>query len=93
MNHTNRKCIVTGQILPVNCLTRVDYDKKTGIISLDLEKTKKGRGCYFVANNENWNLILKTKALNKSFRTNVTKNIYEAIEKELKEAKCLKRID
>ncbi|MBU4690414.1 DUF448 domain-containing protein [Mycoplasma sp. ES3157-GEN-MYC] len=93
MNQINRKCIVTGQILPVNDLTRVDYDKKTGIISLDLKKTKKGRGCYFVANDENWNFILKTKALNRSFRTNVTKNVYESIEKELKEAECLKRID
>ncbi|TQC53996.1 YlxR family protein [Mycoplasmopsis mucosicanis] len=93
MNQTTRKCIVSGKILPVDELIRFDYKKDTNTISLDLDKTKKGRGCYLYLSEENWACVLKTKALNRAFRTNVTKETYAQIEKELKEAKCLKRID
>ncbi|AIA29769.1 hypothetical protein MCFN_03305 [Mycoplasmopsis californica] len=88
-----RKCIVTGLILPLDQLVRVDFDKKNNIISLDLDKIKKGRGCYINLNEQNWELVKKTKALNRSFRTNVTKEVYNQIEEELRGVECLKRID
>lgn len=91
-NHS-RKCIVTNQIKPITELIRFDYNKNTGLISLDLNKSLKGRGAYFIPTVENWERIKIRKGLNKVFKFNVTKQTYEQIEKELKEAECLKKIE
>ncbi|WP_406613815.1 YlxR family protein [Mycoplasma corogypsi] len=82
--HT-RKCIITGQIVNIGQLIRFDYDKKNNQITLDLAKNKKGRGAYFIPTKKNWEEALKSKALNRAFRTSVSKETYEAIEAQIME--------
>ncbi|WP_027120732.1 YlxR family protein [Mycoplasmopsis lipofaciens] len=88
-----RKCIATNEIVEINKLVRIDFDKKNNIISLDINKTKKGRGAYFIPTIENWQKLVKTKGLNRTFRFAVNKNVYLDIEKELEDNKCLKKIE
>ncbi|MEA4115229.1 YlxR family protein [Mycoplasma sp. 744] len=82
---TKRKCFITNQIYPVNLLIRIDYKKTTNQIQLDLNNNLKGRGAYFYPTKENWEKILKFKGLNRIFRTNVTRDTYEKINKELEQ--------
>lgn len=88
-NTFKRKCIITNCIVDANKLVRFDFDKKNNIITLDIKRQKKGRGAYFLPTIANWEALKKSKGLNRAFRTNVSKNTYDAIEQELKEAKCL----
>ncbi|MEA4134475.1 DUF448 domain-containing protein [Mycoplasma sp. 2045] len=80
-----RKCIATNQVLPVDELTRFSYDKENNLLVLDLHKNKKHRGAYFVASLENWQKIRKTKALNRTYKTNISDEQYDSLENELKE--------
>ncbi|WP_232954227.1 YlxR family protein [Mycoplasmopsis phocirhinis] len=88
-----RKCIITNQILEISNLIRFDYDKKNNQICLDLDKKLKGRGAYLLLNEQTWQQVLKTKALNRTFRTNVNRETYINIQHQLEEAKCLKKIE
>ncbi|MCT4469544.1 YlxR family protein [Mycoplasma sp. HS2188] len=88
-----RKCIITNQILEVANLIRFDYDKKNNQISLDLDKNMKGRGAYLLLNEQTWQQVLKTKALNRTFRTNVSRETYIKIQHQLEEAKCLRKTE
>ncbi|VEU70587.1 YlxR family protein [Mycoplasmopsis glycophila] len=81
----SRKCIVTNEILDISKLVRFDYDKKNQIISLDLKREKKGRGAYIHLTPENWEKAMRNKALNRTFRTNVSKEVYEEINKQIME--------
>ncbi|TDV23299.1 hypothetical protein BCF59_0645 [Mycoplasmopsis mustelae] len=83
-NYT-RKCIATNQILDAKKLTRIDFDKKKNQLTLDINKTLKGRGAYFLCNLDNWNKITKTKALNRTFRTNITKEMYDNLQTAIME--------
>ncbi|WP_426460953.1 YlxR family protein [Mycoplasma hafezii] len=83
-NNFTRKCIVTNQIVDISQLVRFDYQKSTQTITLDLNRTKQGRGAYFIPTSQNWEKIKKTKALNRVFRFNVPKETYDTIEQELK---------
>ncbi|WP_027121411.1 YlxR family protein [Mycoplasma leonicaptivi] len=83
-NYT-RKCIVTNNIINIDNLIRFDYNKKDNLITLDLNKSKKGRGAYFIPTQENWLKLKKTKALNRTFRTNVDMEVYNTIEQQLQE--------
>lgn len=50
MNKNNaftRKCIVTNEIRDVNELIRFNLSKVQKKVTLDLKRTKKGRGAYF----------------------------------------------
>ncbi|WP_406616924.1 YlxR family protein [Mycoplasmopsis adleri] len=89
----SRKCIATGLLKPEDELIRFDYNKRESLVRLDLKRNLKGRGAYFIPTLENWKLILKRRILNKVFRTQIDQKVYETIEKELKEAKCLKEIE
>ena len=96
MNKNNaftRKCIVTNEIRDVNELIRFNLSKVQKKVTLDLKRTKKGRGAYFYPTYNNWEKIVKGKALTRTFRINVPKETYEKIYKELETKKCLKRID
>ncbi|UUD35328.1 YlxR family protein [Mycoplasmopsis caviae] len=88
-----RKCIITNLVKPVEELVRFDFNKKNNIITLDINRDKKGRGCYFIPTHENWEKLKKHKGLNRAFRTAVDKEVYNEIEKELEESKCLKKIE
>ncbi|WP_233262747.1 YlxR family protein [Mycoplasma sp. NEAQ87857] len=86
MNKTyTRKCIVTNQIVDISLLVRFNYNKKTQEVTLDLNKNLPNRGAYFIPNATNWAKLKKTKALNRVFRTNFTKETYETIEQQLME--------
>ncbi|RIV16818.1 YlxR family protein [Mycoplasmopsis gallopavonis] len=80
-----RKCIVTNEIVNVNQLIRFNFDKQNLTVSLDLKRNKKGRGAYMLPTWENWEKAKKNKALNRSFRTNIPKVVYENIEEQLRE--------
>ncbi|WLP85351.1 YlxR family protein [Mycoplasma seminis] len=81
----SRKCIASNQIVDISELIRVCYDKNNNSLELDLNKNKGKRGAYFIPNEQNWNFIKKTKAFNRTFRTNITPETYDKIEAELKE--------
>lgn len=72
---------------------RFDYNKNENLIKLDVNRELKGWGVYFIVIEENWNIVVRKKCLNKIFRIVVLKEVYERIEVELKEGKWLKRID
>ncbi|VEU78325.1 Putative transciprtional termination factor [Mycoplasmopsis columbinasalis] len=82
---TRRKCFISGEFHSTRDLLRFNYTKTTGEIVLDVNNQLKGRGVYFFPTAENWNKIVKTKGLNRIFRTNVAKEIYTTIDEELKE--------
>lgn len=82
--HT-RKCIITNEIVNHELLIRFDYNKSKNEVNLDLDRTLKGRGCYMLLNDENWAKAKKTKALNRAFRTNVSKETYEKIDTIIQE--------
>ncbi|WP_406616011.1 YlxR family protein [Mycoplasmopsis hyopharyngis] len=88
-----RKCIATNQITDIKNLIRFNLSKVQKKVTLDLKRTKKGRGAYFIPTVENWEKIVKTKSLNRVFRLNVDKKNYEKIQKELEDKKCLKKIE
>ncbi|VEU75530.1 Putative transciprtional termination factor [Mycoplasmopsis maculosa] len=88
-----RKCIATNKIFSVSELIRIDFNKQKNIIQLDINKSLNGRGAYFLPTEANWKLIQKNKGLNRTFRINVAREIYEAIDHQIKEAKCLKEIE
>ncbi|WP_235670410.1 YlxR family protein [Mycoplasmopsis pullorum] len=83
-NYT-RKCVATNQILDIQDLIRFDFDKKKNLIKLDLEKTGKGRGCYIKNDPNVWEKFYKSKGLNRSFRFNVSTEVYDSIYKQLME--------
>ncbi|AKA50003.1 hypothetical protein VO56_01930 [Mycoplasmopsis gallinacea] len=80
-----RKCIITNEIVNHELLIRFDYNKSKNEVNLDLDRTLKGRGCYMLLNVENWTKAKKTKALNRAFRTNVSKETYDKIDKIIQE--------
>ncbi|MEE3928552.1 YlxR family protein [Mycoplasmopsis ciconiae] len=85
-----RKCVITHEILDISQLIRFDYNKKENLITLDLSRNKKGRGCYLKNDRALWDKFLKSKALNREFRTNVSLIVYEQLLKELEETIWLK---
>ncbi|ADE19862.1 conserved hypothetical protein [Mycoplasma crocodyli MP145] len=84
-NNYSRKCVVTNKIFPIDELIRFDYNKIENKVTLDLEKNKKGRGCYLLNNQELWTIFFSKKCLNRSFKTNLSSKDYEVLYKELEE--------
>ncbi|EIE40663.1 YlxR family protein [Mycoplasmopsis canis] len=91
-NNLKRKCIVTNEIIDVSFLVRFDFKKDNNSVSIDWDKNKKGRGAYFIPSEENWLKLIKIRALNRAFRTNVSSETYEKLDKELKEYLWAKKI-
>ncbi|OAB49054.1 YlxR family protein [Mycoplasmopsis gallinarum] len=77
--------MVSNQIYSTSELIRFNYDKNSKEISLDLNNLKKNRGAYFYPSKENWEKICATKALNRVFRTNVSRETYKSIQEQLEE--------
>lgn len=73
-----RMCIVCKQMKPKSVLVRIvkiaDSDYK-----LDITGRQNGRGAYICNNDECFGKLMRTKALSKAFKTNVSKEIYETI--------------
>lgn len=70
-----RKCIGCGESKPKKELIRVVKDKD-GNIFLDKTGRQNGRGAYICFNKECLEKAIKTKALNRAFQMEVTKEIY-----------------
>lgn len=79
-----RKCIVTSQILPVDQLIKFVM-LKNGNILLEKEKKIYGRGAYCKKDIEIIKVLFDRKLLNKSFKTNVSSNLYKELRKEVED--------
>lgn len=73
-----RTCIVTNEKLPKNQLLRIVKTKDEQYF-IDKEQKIQGRGCYVIATNENIETLVKKKLLNRTFRTNVDKKVYDLL--------------
>lgn len=82
----NRKCIVTGQILPVNELIKFVL-LKDGTIILDKDKKIKGRGAYCKNDFQTVSILFEKRLLNRSFKKNISINTYEQLRKEIEDEK------
>ena len=71
-----RKCIGCGESKPKQELIRVVKDKD-GNIFLDKTGRQNGRGAYICFNKECLEKAIKTKALNRAFQMEVTKETYD----------------
>ncbi len=79
-----RKCIITGKIVPVNNLIRFVLCKN-GSIKLQTSKKIWGRGAYCLKDEEVIETLFKKRTLNKSFKRNISTEIYNELRKEVDE--------
>lgn len=77
-----RKCTGCGEMKNKKELIRVVKDKEDGI-SIDFTGKKSGRGAYICHSVDCLNLAIKNKGLERSFKGQVTKEIYEQLKSEL----------
>lgn len=80
----SRKCIVTGKIVPINQLIRFVI-KKDGSILLEKKEKIYGRGAYCLKDKSIIDELFKRRILNKSFKTNISSQIYDELRKEVDE--------
>lgn len=73
-----RMCAVCRCKAPKNKLIRL-VKNKDGNISIDETHKMNGRGMYICASGECVNKAVKTRAINRSFKTNVENQIYEEL--------------
>ena len=79
-----RKCIVTNEVKPLDQLIRVVKTKdKRFLISNDA----KGRGAYISKVLPAKEILIKKRLLNRSFKTEVPKEIYEKLSQMIKTGK------
>ena len=76
-----RTCAVCRAKAQKENFVRVVKDKN-GQISIDKTYKMDGRGMYICANDACINKAIKTRAINRSFKTNVDEQIYEELAKE-----------
>lgn len=84
MKIITRKCVVTGKVYPIEQLIRFVL-KKDGNIYLEKNIKIHGRGAYCLKNEEAIEELFKKRRLNKSFKTNISHNIYDQLRKEVEE--------
>ncbi len=77
-----RTCIACRKKFPQSELARVSLDKD-GNIRLDEGKKNAGRGAYICKNTECMEKCIKTKALNRSYKKNISEKIYEEIKNKV----------
>ncbi len=79
-----RKCTGCGEMKPKKELVRVVRSPENEI-SLDLTGKKNGRGAYICRNAECLKKAQKSKRIERSFECVIPDEIFEAMERELKE--------
>ena len=79
-----RKCTGCGEMKSKKELIRVIKTPEEEII-IDATGKKNGRGAYICNSSQCLAKAMKTKALERSLKTAIPKEIYEELEKELKE--------
>lgn len=70
-----RMCIVTRELLPKNELIRV-VKTPSGLFELDFTGKLSGRGAYLKNSTDTIERCIKTKALNKAFKENISNDVY-----------------
>lgn len=79
-----RQCIGCGEMKSKNALIRIIKTPEDDIV-IDATGKKNGRGAYLCNSLPCFLKAVKTKALERSLKTTIPKEIYETLEKELKE--------
>lgn len=78
-----RMCIGCGEMKPKKELIRV-VKSKEGEISLDLTGKKSGRGAYICKDLKCFKQARKSRRIERSFSCQISEEIYDGLEKELK---------
>lgn len=79
---TLRMCIACRNMKDKRQLTRIVKDKE-GKIFVDKTGKKNGRGAYVCKDEECLNKLQKQKLLNKTFKTNVSEEVYNSLKEEI----------
>lgn len=79
-----RTCIGCMGVFNQSTLIRISKDKD-GKISVDTDKHRSGRGAYICSNAECLGKAIKSRRLNRAFKTEVDEEAYELIRKKLDE--------
>lgn len=79
-----RQCIGCGQPKEKKAMIRVIRNPE-GVIELDVTGKKNGRGAYLCPSQECLAKAMKSRGLDRSFKMQVPKEIYEQLSKELSE--------
>lgn len=80
----SRKCIVTNKVKPLDQLIRIVKTKDNRFL---ISNDAKGRGAYVSKILPAKELLIKKRLLNRSFKTDVPKEIYEKLEQMIKTGK------
>lgn len=78
-----RKCVGCNERKPKKELIRVVRNKE-GQISIDLTGKANGRGVYLCNDVNCFEKVRKSKKLNQAFKTNVSNEVYDKLETEIK---------
>ena len=77
-----RRCIGCGEMKDKRELIRVIRTKESEI-SIDATGKKNGRGAYMCCSSECLKKAIKTRGLERSFKTSIPQDVYIELEKEL----------
>lgn len=77
-----RTCIACRKKFPQSEMMRVSLDKE-GNIRFDEKKRNNGRGAYICKNKECMQKCIKSKALNRAYKTNVPEKVYDEIKSKV----------
>ncbi len=77
-----RRCIGCGNMIDKKELIRVIKTKENEI-SIDITGKKNGRGAYMCNSSECLNKAIKSRGLERSFKTSIPQDVYKELEKEL----------
>ena len=77
-----RMCVVCKEMKPKEELVKI-VKNKDGQIFVDNSYKANGRGAYICRSRVCFEKILKTKALNRAFKCEVSKEVLDQIEKEI----------
>ena len=79
-----RQCIGCGEMKSKKEMIRILKTESEGIV-LDATGRKNGRGPYLCPNMECFRKAVKNKGLERSFKMPVSREVYEALEKEMEQ--------
>ena len=74
-----RMCIACRQMKDKRQLLRIVKNKE-GQVFVDMQGKQNGRGAYVCKDKECLTKLIKQKSLNKTFKMNITEDIYKQIE-------------
>ncbi len=78
-----RKCIGCNEMTDKRQLIRIVRSPE-GEISIDISGKKNGRGCYICKNADCFEKVKKGKRLERSFKCQISQEIYDMLENALK---------